>query len=87
MCVTCVDGYVWKDGGCLLECASGEYVRDTVVVVGGGMMKVCEGCVAPCLTCTSETKCLSCIRTANPTDQTYYNSTDCSPTCPNTYYK
>lgn len=42
VCVTCVEGYVWKDGGCLLQCASGEYVRENeVVVVGGGVMKVC----------------------------------------------
>lgn len=82
-CMTCVENYFYTKAYALCsECPSGKYSE-------GGTVATCKGnihelvnyankhtldCVAPCLTCTSASKCSSCL------PNHYYNSVTSSCT-------
>lgn len=59
---------------CLTACPNDYYQ----IATGG--LKFCQGCTAPCKTCTNASFCLSCL------SGYYYYSYACTTSCPSGYY-
>lgn len=57
---------------CLLQCVSGTYANNIELL--------CLECQSPCLTCSSNTSCLTCM------NSTYLYQQSCLSTCPDGYF-
>lgn len=75
-CSLCVNSTYLLGKSCNSECGDGYF--------GDSVSGTCEKCISPCLTCSSLTKCNSCIKTA--TNNIYYNG-ECISACKSGYYE
>ena len=98
-CTSCSNGYILWNSSCVTTCPTTYYYNATTLLTINTInvnVSQCVRCVPPCLTCLSQSACLSCmlgykynslqhICSSTCSVSLFFNSTisDCQPCSPN----